>query len=119
MDVATVLVAAASVIGTKAIDESTKLAIADLWSSMKSAVKRKWGADSDAIDVIGEVERLPADTPPSPALSQRVVALELQSDPEIAAVLLRIEDQLKALAQSQPGKKYNFWWCSFYNAVFN
>jgi hypothetical protein len=107
MDVATILIAAASAIGTKAVDKSTELAIDELWSAMKSVVKRGRGADSDAIAVIDEVEKLPT-------ISQRVTELGLQSDPEIDKVLKDIEAKLRELAPSHLQKIYNF-----YNSTFN
>jgi hypothetical protein len=91
MDAGSILFAAAAAVGTKAVEEPTKLLIADLWSALKAAIKRKRGEGGDALEVIGEVERLPANATPSAMLGQRVQALRLPDDPDIAAVLQRIE----------------------------
>ena len=101
MDPASILTAALSILGTKATEESTKLAVADLWSALKSAIQRKQGPDSKAIDTIEEVRRL----------SEQVRSLDLTGDPEIAAVLKRMETLVI--------KQYTFQGNTFNNTTFS
>jgi hypothetical protein len=118
MDAASILFAAISVLGTKAVEQTTKLAVVDAWSSLKPMIKRKFGAGSPALEVLEEIERQPADTPATPMLTARVAALKLVDDPEIAALLRRVES---LLAQQAPGfieKQYNFHG-TFHNTTFN
>lgn len=100
MDPASILTAALSILGTKAAEESTKHAVSDLWSALKSAIQRKRGADSPAIDVIDEVKRV----------SERVQSLGLADDPEIANVLKSLETLVI--------KQYNFNSNTFHNTTF-
>lgn len=121
MEPASILLAAASVLGTKAVEESTKLAVAELWSSLKSLVKGKRGVDSPALEVINEIEHHPAQTPPTPPtpmLSARVAALQLAEDPDIGPLLQRVE---ALLAQKAPGhiEKQYFISGTFHNTTFN
>lgn len=119
MDVATILIAAGTVFGTKAVEESAKQSVAALWSSMKALVKRKRGADSDDLDVLDDIERLPPDTPPPPALEYRVKALQLDDDPDLRALLQSIETLLKEKAPAHIEKQYNFHGGTFHNTTFN
>lgn len=115
-----ILLAAAAVLGTKTVEESTKHAVADLWSALKAAIKSRRGADSSELQVLADVEQLPAGQSPSPALATRVSALRLADDPEVAALLLRVES---LLAQRAPevieNKRYIFTDNTFHKTTFN
>ena len=119
MDPATIVIAAAAVSGASAVQEITKLAVAGIWSEMKAAIKRKFGADSTAIDVIDEVERLPAGTEPSPMLSNRINELGLANEPDIADALQRMETLLNERVPGAIEKQYNFYGNVFHNTNFN
>ena len=120
MDAGSILLAAAAVLGTKTVEESTKLAVADLWSALKAAVKSKRGADSPALQVLHDVEQLPADHSPPPALATRVSALRLADDPEVATLLQRVESLLGQRAPEViESKRYIFENNTFHKTTFN
>jgi hypothetical protein len=119
MDVGTILLAAASVLGTKAIEESTKLAVGDMWSTLKSTLARKRGADSPAIEVFDAIERLPSDARPDPALAQRIDALALPNDPEVDALLQRLEEFLRQRAPTSITAHNYFAGGTFHHTTFN
>ena len=119
MDVVTVLAAAVGVMGTKAIDESTKLAVAEVWSLLKSAIKKKRGADSPALDVIDDVERTRPEQSVSPVLAQRVNALALGSDSDIASLIQRLDQLMAERVPPTVMKQYNFHGGTFNNTTFN
>ena len=120
MDPGSILLAAAGVLGTKAVEESTKLAVADLWSTLKSAVKGRRGADSPALQVLHDVEQLPPDPSPPPAVVSRLSALRLADDPKEDALLQKLES---LLAQRAPEvierKRYIFENNTFHGTTFN
>lgn len=118
MDAASIVLAAGAVLGTTAIEESTKLAIGGLWSSLKSMVSARWGAGGQALAVLEEVEARPLDRPAPEALTTRIGDLRLMDDPEVAAVLKRIEQMVAERAPSQIHKQYNFH-APLYNSNFN
>lgn len=120
MDPGSILLAAAAVLGTKAVEESTKLAVSDLWSELKAAIKRRRGADSPALQVLHDVELLPPDHSPHPALATRISTLRLADDPEVAALLQRVESLLGQRAPEViESKRYIFENNIFHNTTFN
>jgi hypothetical protein len=118
MDAASVLLAAGAVLGTTAIEESTKLAIGGLWSSLKSLVSARFGAGGPALAVLEEVESQPLDLPAPEGLTARIGALRLMDDPEVAALLKRIEAMVAERAPSHIQKQYNFY-APLYNSHFS
>lgn len=119
MDVASILLAAGAVLGTKAIEESTKLAVGSVWSALKSMIAGRRDGASPALEVIDVIERLPADTPPTPELVTRIEALRLADDPGIAALMQRLESLLVQRAPVQIKNQVNIHGGNFPNMTFN
>jgi hypothetical protein len=119
VDVSSILLAAGTVLGTKAIDESTKLAVGELWSSLKSLLKRQKGGDTTAVEVLEQVERTPAGQSLPPALFQQIQTLNLTSDPAVNALLQQVEALLQQRAPNIIQKQNNFYGGTFQNATFN
>lgn len=119
MDASTILMAAGAVLGTTAVEETTKRAVTELWGTLKSLVTRQRGAHSQAIVVLDEVACQPADSRVSPELSARVDALRLSDDPSIAALLQEFESLLRQRAPAVIEKQYNFNGGNFNNITFN
>lgn len=122
MDPGSILLAAAALLGTKAVEESTKHAVSDLWSALKAAVKRRNGADSPALQVLHDVELLPPDLLPPPTLATRISALHLTDDPEIVELLQRVESLLgqQASKSTQSAKTIvNINNSTLHNTTFN
>lgn len=105
MDILTVLIEAAAVVGNAAANESAKRAVASAWDTAVGAVKRCFGSDHPAPRMI---ETLPdvVDKPLQIAeIRSQCGALHLQWDEQVTAAVERLAEALKA--QAHLGASYN------------
>lgn len=105
MDILTVLIDAAAVVGNAAANESAKRTVAAALDAAVGAIKRRFGANHPAPILI---ERLPevVDKPLQIAeIRSEFAAMRLQWDEEVTAAVERLAEALQA--QPQYGVSYN------------
>ena len=105
MDIITVLIDAAAVVGNAAANESAKRTITKLWDATIGALKRHPSTDPRALS---QIERLP-EVIGSPSqirqIQDELAAMRLQWDTQITEAVEQLAEALKA--QPHAGVSYN------------
>jgi hypothetical protein len=104
--VADVLIQAATILGSRGLEEAAQISVREGWDALKDAIKRKFGATSTAVAVLEElpaasvVTNVPAksgDTAIS-SLKTRLQTLNLDDDDDLLALAQRLQVIIKAVA---------------------
>lgn len=98
--IANAIIAAATSGAITAASDTTKKAIADAYSGLKSLITRKFGGDSPAVKAVNEVEKDPASKGYQIVLAEKLESSRAAADPEIVSSAQALLELLKAIPQS-------------------
>lgn len=107
--------AAAAAFGTAAISEVGKKAIGEVWSVLRNAVQRRFGAAPEVPKLLDELRAQPSG-PESNEILQKIGALRLADDPETREIL---EHLSKIIAQNTPVATATVYAGKIYGSVNN
>jgi len=100
-----VLMQAAIILGSKALEESARISVREGWDALKEAIKRKFGTSSHAATVMEELPAaasIVAELPPANndavigSLAHRLQGLKLEADSDLQALVQRLDTILKS-----------------------
>jgi hypothetical protein len=103
--VTSVLIQAAAILGSKALEESARISVREGWDSVKAAIKRKFGTASVAATVLEElpaaasvVAEVPAAarTAAISSLVNQLQSLRLDEDSDLKMLVQRLEAILQS-----------------------
>ncbi len=77
----------------------SKDVIADSYKALKSALQKKFGADSDLVDAVDGLEKKPDSKARQAMVQEEVAATKASEDPELVQLAQQLLDRLK----EQPG----------------
>jgi uncharacterized iron-regulated protein len=97
--ITTAIVAALAAGVASGATEVGKKVIVDAYDTLKTALKNKFGADSDLVDAVDKLEKKPDSGGRKEVLQEEVAAAKADQDPEILKAAQDLIDQVKA----QPG----------------
>jgi hypothetical protein len=112
--VTTLLLQALPALGGAAAGEMAKKAAADLWEGVKGVLKRRFGADATAVQLVDELRTSPANSSARLDAAERLSALNLGRDPEILGV---VQSLVQALADAKAGDRTQFNATTMYGVV--
>jgi len=97
--ITTAIVAALTAGAVAGVTEVGKKAIAEGYEALKAALKKKFGAESDLVQAVDQLEKKPDSTGRTQTLQEEVAAAKAEQDPELVQAAQALLEQIKA----QPG----------------
>ena len=97
--ITTAIVAALAAGVASGATEVGKKVVVDAYDTLKTAIKNKFGGDSDLVDAVDKLEKKPDSGGRKEVLQEEVAAAKADQDPEILKAAQDLIDQIK----DQPG----------------